>query len=420
MMVRGIQFACTATCHMSDAPAIQVRVELIRWPCLAQVCPSQNGARPPPPFADFLIFLRSGHTTGLSRGYQPYLWLLWPTWKVFTISQQQSITDTLWRAVDFHRSGRRGLAQKAAFIRRGFAEGKFSNYYPYILDPSIFDGQRATLRPGVIGDLEKAWEVSSSSAEEREEDPEKQEPVEVAPKATWLSSSGPKEPPYPPPPSRLRPAEPSHPPPKKVKLVPKEPSGPPPGRSHLEGSSSSSATVARAKPAEPTPLGVWSVSIGATVDLTVDTTTTEVAGSTTSKAPSGVKQPPPFLANGSAYRATILGSQQAKPKAVTFSKPVEIKQQPLRPRVLLPDTCAYYTWVNGRLTETSTRDCQGAVAIRPELRVSQKLVLALDYHQVLDRSRTETAWAVQRVPRENFELIRKLKADLGDRLIICL
>ena len=46
-------------------------------------------------------------------------------------------------------------------------------------------------------------------------------------------------------------------------------------------------------------------------------------------------------------------------------------------------------------------------------------MLALDYHQVLDRSRTETAWAVQRVPRENFELIRKLKADLGDRLIIC-
>ena len=132
-----------------------------------------------------------------------------------------------------------------------------------------------------------------------------------------------------------------------------------------------------------------------------------------------MKQPPPFLAKGSAYRAAILGSQQAKPKAVTFSKPVEIKQQPLRPRVLLPDTCLYCTWVNGRLTETSTRDFEGAVAIRPEWRVSQKLVLALDYHQVLDRSRTETAWAVQRVPRENFELIRKLKADLGDRLIIC-
>ena len=225
---------------------------------------------------------------------------------------QLSITDTLWRAVDFHRSGRRGLSQKTAFIRRGLAEGKFSNYYPYILDSSIFDGQRATLRPNVIGDLEKAWEVSSSSAEEAEEEHESLEPESVAPKATWGGSSlGPKEPPFPPPPSRLRPAEPSHPPPKKVKLVPKEPSEPPTGRSHQEGSSSSSATVARAKPAEPTPLGVRSVTVG---------TTTES---------SGAKQPPPFLAKVSAYRATILGSQKAKPKAISFSKPVEIKQQPL-------------------------------------------------------------------------------------------
>ena len=90
--------------------------------------------------------------------------------------------------------------------------------------------------------------------------------------------------------------------------MPKEPSEPPPGRSHQEGSSSSSATVARAKPAEPTPLGVSSVTLGATVDVSVDTTTEEVTGSTTSKALSGVKQPPPFLAKGSAYRATILGS----------------------------------------------------------------------------------------------------------------
>ena len=196
--------------------------------------------------------------------------------------------------------------------------------------------------------------------------------------------------------------------------MPKEPSEPPTGRSHQEGSSSSSATVARAKPAEPTPLGVGSVAVGATVDTTVGTTTGTTTGKPTSSASSGVRQPPPFLAKGSAYRATILGSQQAKPKAVIFSKPIEIKQQPLRPRVLLPDTCLYYTWVSRRLTETSTQNFEGAVAIRPELRVSQKLVLALDYHQVLDRSRTETAWAVQRVPRENFELIRRLQADLGD------
>ena len=208
-------------------------------------------------------------------------------------------------------------------------------------------------------------------------------------------------------------------------------SGPPPGRCTQEGSSSSSATVARAKPSEPTPLDVRSVSIGGTTEPTplgvrsvsIGVTTDRATDFSTAKS-SGPKQPPPFLAKGSSYRATILGSQQAKPKSVVFSKPVEIKQiatksQPLRPKILLPDTCLYYTWVNGRLTETSTRDFEGAVAIRPNLRVSRGLVLALDYHQVLDRSRTETAWAVQRVPRENFELIRKLKEDLGDRLIIC-
>ena len=207
-------------------------------------------------------------------------------------------------------------------------------------------------------------------------------------------------------------------------------SGPPPGRCTQEGSSSS-ATVARAKPSEPTPLDVRSVSIGGTTEPTplgvrsvsIGVTTDRATDFSTAKS-SGPKQLPPFLAKGSSYRATILGSQQAKPKSVVFSKPVEIKQiatksQPLRPKILLPDTCLYYTWVNGRLTETSTRDFEGAVAIRPNLRVSRGLVLALDYHQVLDRSRTETAWAVQRVPRENFELIRKLKEDLGDRLIIC-
>ena len=211
--------------------------------------------------------------------------------EVFTISHQQwSITDTLWRAVDFHRSGRRGLSQKTAFIRRGFAEGKFSNYYPYILDHSIFDRQRATLRPGVIGVQEEAWEISSESAEEAEENPESQEPVSVAAKAAWGSASGPKEPPFPPP--------------------SKKPKFEPPSRSTQEGSSSSSA--ARAKPSEPTPLGVRSVSVGRTTEPTplgvrsvsIGVTTDRATDISTAKS-SGPKQPPPFLAKGSAHRAAI-------------------------------------------------------------------------------------------------------------------
>ena len=179
-------------------PSQQVRVNRsVIW-TLAQVCPLQKGAQPLPPYCCIFISWGRAHKavfSWLSAVFVAALTIL----EVGTISHQQSITDTLWRAVDFHRSGRRGLSQKTAFIRRGFAEGKFSNYYPYILDHSIFDGQRATLRPGVIGVQEEAWEISSESAEEAEENPESQEPVSVAAKAAWGSASGPKEPPFPPP-----------------------------------------------------------------------------------------------------------------------------------------------------------------------------------------------------------------------------
>ena len=244
-----------------------------------------------------------------------------------------AVIYTLWRAVDFHRSGRRGLSQKTAFVRRGLSEGKFSNYYSYIvLDTSIFDGQRATLRPGVIGDLEKAWEVSSSSAEEAEEEPENLELETAAPKATWGgSSSGPKEPPFPPPPSRLRPAEPSFQQPLRGRNLQSP--------HHL--------VLGRLQLAQQQIFREQSSHLH-------------------------------FLQRVQHTVQQFLGSQQAKPKALIFSKPVQ--RQPLRPWILFPDTCLYYTWVNSRLTDTSTRDFEGTLAIRPELQVNQKLVLALDYH----------------------------------------
>ena len=169
MIVRGIQFACAVTFkHVHPAqPAGPGWINPLTW-TLAEVCPSQKGcdsAAIAP-----LVFLGTGIQQSflvvISRicGCSDQLG--------FSTISQVSITDTLWRAVDFHRSGRQGLSQKTAFIRRGLAEGKFSNYYPYILDSSIFNGQRATLRPNVTGDLEKAWEVSSSSAEEAEEEHE--------------------------------------------------------------------------------------------------------------------------------------------------------------------------------------------------------------------------------------------------------
>ena len=88
-----------------------------------------------------------------------------------TEAEEDRIGDTLWRAIDFHRSGRRGLSQKTAFILRGLSEGHLSNEYPWILNDGFIASSRASVSFEVLANgPNSVWEVSS---EEEEVEPER-------------------------------------------------------------------------------------------------------------------------------------------------------------------------------------------------------------------------------------------------------
>ena len=54
-----------------------------------------------------------------------------------------------------------------------------------------------------------------------------------------------------------------------------------------------------------------------------------------------------------------------------------------------------------------------------ELPASEKFCLCLDWRQVIDRSKTSSAWATKSVPKENLELLKRLKARFGNNIVIC-
>ena len=133
-----------------------------------------------------------------------------------TEAEEEQIGDTLWRAIDFHRSGRRGLSHKKAFILSGLRDGHLSNNYPWILNEDFIATSRASVRFEVLAnDPNTVWESSSS---EEEADPERRVkakgiPVKVEPKGSvarqqilrtqepkaYSFSSVPKQPLFPPP-----------------------------------------------------------------------------------------------------------------------------------------------------------------------------------------------------------------------------
>ena len=72
----------------------------------------------------------------------------------------------MWRATDWHRSGKRGESQKLAYLRQGLTEGKLSNSYPWILDDQYIAKSRASVKFEVLAnDPNQLW-VSSSEEEE--------------------------------------------------------------------------------------------------------------------------------------------------------------------------------------------------------------------------------------------------------------
>ena len=54
----------------------------------------------------------------------------------------------------------------------------------------------------------------------------------------------------------------------------------------------------------------------------------------------------------------------------------------------------------------------------PSTGEAPKAIIAFDWHQFLDRSRTETAWAINRIPKENVALLRRIKELVKDQAIL--
>ena len=46
------------------------------------------------------------------------------------------------------------------------------------------------------------------------------------------------------------------------------------------------------------------------------------------------------------------------------------------------------------------------------------MIIAFDWHQVLDRSRTESAWAIGQIPRANASLLKRIKGLVKDQVIL--
>lgn len=323
--------------------------------------------------------------------------------------------DLLWRAIDWHRSGRRGESQKLAYLRQGLTEGKLSNSYPWILDDQYIANSRASVKFEVLAnDPNQIW-VSSSEEEEEPADrrvkaktgiPARLEPKGSIAREIIVKTQEPKA--------------------ISISSYPKEPFFPPPIR-QSESSTSSSVTVSKAAPVKATvPRPVPAKAAPA---IRPPTGSASSASSIPAKAksspsvPSGLRPPPAKAQLGAAKSPLTL--QKPKPAG---TKAALVSDQPLRPFVKLPDTVDFYTWTNqGRLVNTSTRDFRGSAGLcvptrgggLQTLRAEDVYVLALDWYQTISRSKTASAEAINRIPDENVQLIRNLKRRFQGRILIC-
>lgn len=272
-------------------------------------------------------------------------------------------------------------------------------------------GSRATVRQEVIGSFDQQWEEVSSEEE------------------------GAKD--------QRQPKEPDHPPSwVEFPNFPKEPPGPPPGYPDTSTSPSSRVVISKAKTQSGS---LTTVSTSSVRSVQGDRKVTLAKASSPAiasesrpavpkaaiEAPKGApgiaaKSRPPVpkassVASKGPSEALLLQRPKSSAGAASSSStsvPVP-KGQPLAPQYLLPDRCRYLTWDSeGRLRDFSTRGFVGVQGVYTELPAGRKFCLCLDWHQVLDRSRTQSAWATQRVPKENLELLKRLKDLFGNHLVI--
>ena len=325
--------------------------------------------------------------------------------------EAQEPGDLLWRAIDWHRSGRRGESQKLAYLRQGLAEGKLSNSYPWILDDQYIAKSRASVKFEVLAsDASHLWE--SSSEEEQTTDrrvkartgtPTPLEPKGSIAREIIVKTQEPKA--------------------ISISSYPKEPFFPPPIR-QSDTAASSSVTVPKAAPAKATvPKPVPAKAAPAIRPPTSSTSSVPAKAKSSPLIPSGLKSPPAKAPLEVAK--SPLSFQRSKPAG---SKVALVSDQPLRPFVKLPDTVDFYTWTNhGRLVNTSTRDIRGSAGLcvptsgggLQTLKAKDVYVLALDWYQTISRSKTASAEAINRIPDENVQLIRNLERRFQGRILIC-
>lgn len=272
------------------------------------------------------------------------------------------------------------MSQKKAFILSGLRDGHLSNNYPWILNEDFIATSRASVRFEVLAnDPNTVWESSSS---EEEADPERRVkakgiPVKVEPKGSVARQQ------------ILRTQEPKA---YSFSSVPKQPLFPPPVKATSEPVSASSSVSA------------------------LESLTNKASSS------SGVAGPKLSLPGGSEPPPLPKGPPPARSLAPPLPKglpPKKAPQQPLVPRVLLPDSVEIYTWDRtNKLVATSSRNFAGTVGIEPQYPARDKFLLVLDWFQTLSRSRSASAESIGRIPEENQEFLRRLKDRYQGRLII--
>ena len=270
-----------------------------------------------------------------------------------------SIGDVLWRAVDWHRSGRRGQSQKVAVLEQGLQSGAFSNEHPYILDESFLSNSRAPVRWEVIGEAEDQWEEE----EETEEVSRPREPWAAHP-PSWVEFPN----------------------------FPEEPPGPPSGRSvessfiiiskgcdcKGEGSSGSVPKFASASQQVVETEQRVRITAARKDPSPVPKQVIEAASSSGPSRIASVAQPllppPP---KGSVTRSLVVLEQRPKGPAESQSlaPPVKAKpktvEQALIPQYYLPEKARYLTWDRGFLRDFSTRGFVGALGVYSELQADK-------------------------------------------------
>ena len=262
--------------------------------------------------------------------------------------RRQQIPDALWRAIRAPRGGRRGLSTKVRHIREGIDQGFYKGNYPFVTREGLEYARqwRFQVCDSVLQGA-TVWEIETSSSEEE---------VQILERPAAKARPTPKA--SEPVPVLGKPAAKARP----TSKVP-EPSDHPAGSTWGTSSASSSSVLPPAKPS---------------------------------------------------------GTHQLRARAKPSAKAIE---RILKPRPYLPDTVVWFDRENKAEDVGSGQDPVGVnfkevsnyssyrgykTYIKADSPEYPKFILFLDWHQVLDRSRTEGTWN-DKFPEDSITFLNRLK-----------